>query len=418
METIESEILVVGGGGAGMSAAAAASARGADVVIVDDNPFYGGQIWRRGIESKAPAEASELIRRLDSNDVRFVAGTTIYDARPEGVIYGSAQGGNSRFLFDKLIIATGARERYLPFPGWTLPNVYGAGGLQALVKGGFSIEGKRIIVAGSGPLLLAVADYLHEKGGEVLFVAEQASAYELAKFAASMAFFPSKLRQALSFRIKSGAFKIQTGSFVEKALGNGKLDRVNVRTRRGSVAYDCDLLATGFHLVPNLELPQLLGCETTEHGVEVDEFQRTSVGDIYAVGETTGIGGIELSCIEGEIAGIAATGDTEVAKSLFKKRKKYSRFASMLNRTFRIRPELRDVVLEDTLVCRCEDITYDALKKFGSFRDAKLQTRCGMGPCQGRICGGAVEYLFGWENVSVRPPIFPVELGDLGNYEL
>lgn len=134
---------------------------------------------------------------------------------------------------------------------------------------------------------------------------------------------------------------------------------------------------------------------------------------VYAAGESTGIGGLELSLVEGEIAGLAAAGKREDARPLFGERAKQRRFADLLNRTFSLRDELKTLVAPETIVCRCEDVVFDRLRAHDSWRVAKLQTRCGMGPCQGRICGSAVEFLFDWKVESVRPPVLPVRVESL-----
>jgi hypothetical protein len=122
---------------------------------------------------------------------------------------------------------------------------------------------------------------------------------------------------------------------------------------------------------------------------------------------------LELSLVEGEIAGLAASGKHESARALFPFRAKQRKFANLLNRTFALRDELTKLPLPETIVCRCEDVTFERLREHHSWRAAKLQTRCGMGPCQGRVCGGAVEFLFGWRAESVRPPILPVKIDSL-----
>jgi NADPH-dependent 2,4-dienoyl-CoA reductase/sulfur reductase-like enzyme len=165
--------------------------------------------------------------------------------------------------------------------------------------------------------------------------------------------------------------------------------------------------------VPNLELAELVGCDIRDGVVSVDEFQQTSVPRVYSAGESTGIGGLELSLVEGEIAGLAAGGNHDEARRLFPTRAKQRRFADLLNRTFVLRDELKTLVEPDTIVCRCEDVVFDRLRAHDLWRAAKLQTRCGMGPCQGRICGSAVEFLFGWRPESVRPPVLPVRVESL-----
>jgi hypothetical protein len=148
--------------------------------------------------------------------------------------------------------------------------------------------------------------------------------------------------------------------------------------------------------------------------VEVDHVQQTSLAGIFCAGEPTGIGGVELSVIEGQIAGHAAAGREDLARSFFSARKKLWKFANALDRTFALRPELRKLAVAETIICRCEDVTYGRLQAQTSWRAAKLQTRCGMGPCQGRVCGPQTEFLFGWPPDSVRPPIFPARVQSLG----
>jgi NADPH-dependent 2,4-dienoyl-CoA reductase/sulfur reductase-like enzyme len=159
----------------------------------------------------------------------------------------------------------------------------------------------------------------------------------------------------------------------------------------------------------------LLGCEIERGAVKVNEFQQTSVPKVYGAGESTGIGGLELSLVEGEIAGLAIAGRHAEARRLFPVRAKQQRFGDLLNRTFALRDELKMLAEPETIVCRCEDVVYDRLRAHDSWRAAKLQTRCGMGPCQGRICGSAVEFLFGWQVESVRPPILPVRVESLSH---
>src|SRR5262249_6857519 len=161
------------------------------------------------------------------------------------------------------------------------------------------------------------------------------------------------------------------------------------------------------------ELAELLGCATEDGSVTVDEYQQTTVKYVYSAGESTGIGGLELSLIEGEIAGLAAADRRDEARKLFPIRERHRKFAEVLNRTVALRDELKYLAAPETIVCRCEDVTLERLRRHESWRAAKLQTRCGMGPCQGRVCGGAVEFLFGWRAESVRPPALPVRVESL-----
>ena len=292
-------------------------------------------------------------------------------------------------------------------------NVFGAGGLQALVKGGLKIDGKRIVIAGTGPLLLAVTEYLKSKGAVIVAIAEQASSGNITRFARSLWAVPSKLAQAAALRAKLIGIPYLTDCWVTSAAGEDKLESVTLTRHGKQRVRECDYLACGFHLVPNAELASLLGCEIKSGFVMVDEFQKTSRDNVYCAGEPTGIGGVEASLIEGKIAGFAATGERAEASGFFGQRAKSRDFAEKLNKAFALRDELKSLADDQTIVCRCEDVEFGRLKSFRTFRDAKLQTRCGMGPCQGRVCGPAVEFLFGWEPASIRPPIFPVRMDTL-----
>jgi D-hydroxyproline dehydrogenase subunit alpha len=399
------DVLVVGAGPAGMAAAWRAADNGLRVIVVDDNAAAGGQIWRGG-----PPEASVWFERIRSVDLQMFNGARVFGQPQTGMLLAETTDGVLELRYSSLILATGARERFLPFPGWTLPNVMGAGGLQALVKSGLAIEGKRVLVAGSGPLLLAVAAYLRKQGAEVLLIAEQASSVQLARFVVSLS---SKISQAFDLKRQLRGVPYRSGSWVVKADGEEKLESVTLFRGEKRWQESCDYLACGFHLVPNVELAELLGCAVKDGGVTVDEFQQTTVPQVYAAGEITGIGGLELSLVEGEIAGLAVARKHDAARKLFGVRVKQQRFADLMNRTFALRDELKHLAAPETMVCRCEDVEFGRLSAHRSWRAAKLQTRCGMGPCQGRICGSAIEFLFGWRAESVRPPVLPVRMESL-----
>lgn len=413
MNKVAADILIIGGGAAGMSAALSASSGRSSVLIVDDNPKLGGQIWRAELGKLKSPKALELLRKLDQDNIRIINGAQLFAKYSENSLLCETAGDTIEIEFEKLVLATGARELFLPFPNWTLPNVFGAAGLQALVKNGMPVENRRIVVAGTGPLLLVVAEYLKSKGANVLLIAEQTPAAKLNRFGARLVFQPFKMIQAMSLRAKLFRTPYLTNSFVVSAEGDEAVAMVNLSCDGRLREIECDILACGFHLVPNTEAASILGCDIENGCVLVDEFQETSVKNIFCAGEPTGIGGVELSLIEGTIAGFSAIGENERGKTYFRKRRALRSFANSLNDTFRLSDELRNLSESDTIVCRCEDVRFDELRHYGSFREAKLQTRCGMGACQGRICGSATEFLFDWEGNTIRPPIFPVKLGNL-----
>lgn len=431
MSRIASEILIIGGGAAGLAAAVAASANSA-VTIVDDNPHLGGQIWRAEMGKIKSPDAKRLIEQVDVGNVTIFNNAQVFGSNSHGCLLAETPGGRIELSFKKLILATGARERFLPFPGWTLQNVFGAGGLQAMVKGGLDVTNKRVVVSGTGALLLAVADHLKAKGANVICIAEQASAAKINRFALGLWRSPSKIAQAAVLRARLFGIPYLTDCWVTAASSEGPFDgnaslqkaargkgiapalgTVTLMRKGKSWTVECDYLACGFHLVPNVELAAVLGCEIEKGLVSVDDLQQTSVENIYCAGEPTGIGGVEASLIEGKIAGLAASGQIDAAHTHFSERDKTRRFGNALNETFAFRAELKSLAAPDTIVCRCEDVEYGRLTEFANFRDAKLQTRCGMGPCQGRICGAATHFLFGWKPGSVRPPIFPVKMENL-----
>lgn len=407
------DVLIVGAGPAGIAAACAAAESGARVAVVDDNPGPGGQIWRGLAEHSPSPQASDWYARLERAAVTHISGATVISQPAQNVLEAESSDRVLLLEYGKLVLATGARERFLPFPGWTLPGVMGAGGLQALVKSGLAISRKRVVIAGSGPLLLAVADYLRRRGARVLLIAEQAPASRIRAFGARLMWHPAKAWQALQLRRALAGTPYCPGTWAVAAGGGEKLEWVEITDGGSKSRIECDYLACGFHLVPNTELAELLGCEIARGGVRVNEWQETSGKDVYCAGEPVGIGGVETALVEGQIAGYAASGGRERARALFGKRERARRFAGLLERTFALRGELRTLAAPDTFVCRCEDVTHGRMAQYADWRSAKLQTRCGMGACQGRVCGPAAEFIFGWKVESVRPPIFPARVESL-----
>jgi NADPH-dependent 2,4-dienoyl-CoA reductase/sulfur reductase-like enzyme len=219
--------------------------------------------------------------------------------------------------------------------------------------------------------------------------------------------------EGAALRARLVGIPYKTDSWVVSAEGRTKLEQVNVVDKGKLRTLKCDYLACGFHLVPNTELASLLGCRIERGFVSVDDFQQTSVENVYCAGEPTGIGGLETSLVEGKIAGLAAAGNASEARYHFRECEKTRKFAGALERAFELRSELRSLAKDETFVCRCEDVPFARLREFDNWRDAKLQTRCGMGACQGRVCGPAAEFLFEWKPAGVRPPIFPVRLENL-----
>lgn len=407
------DVVIVGAGPAGIAAAVRCSENNCRVTLIDDNLSAGGQVWRGTSGVVKDAAASKWFGALRAQNISFRNGRVVAaDSATRQLIVESPEGA-ATVTWHKLILATGARELFLPFPGWTLPGVVGVGGLQALAKSGVPLANKRIVVGGSGPLLLAAADYLSSRGANILTIVEQASRRDLMRFGAALIHQPAKLLQALRLRVSLHGVAYRAGCWITHAEGSDNLQSVSVTDGRRTWMEQCDYAAVAYGLWPNTELASLLGCRLLGNAVAVDGGCCTSVTDVLCAGEATGIGGLGLSLVEGEIAGFTAAGEISAAKRLRPRHEAEKRFARKLSRAFVLRPELKTLSDSGTIVCRCEDVPIHRLQASSSWREAKLHTRCGMGPCQGRICGPALNFLFGWEASSVRPPIFPARIHTL-----
>ncbi len=322
------DVLIVGAGPAGMAAACCAANGAGRVAMVDDNPTAGGQIWRGGKEKLDTRDGQAWFDKLAQTNVELHTGVQVVAQVEPGVLWAETQQGGCELPHKKLIIATGARERFLPFPGWTLPNVMGAGGLPALVKSGYALEGKKVIVAGSGPLSLATGAYLRHHGADMVLIAEQAPWLRMIRFAAALPYLsPSKLIQGAGYKCTLLGVRYAANCWPVAAQGGSVLSSVTFSAGGKLWEYECDLLACGFGFVPNLELPMLVGCQIENGAVRVNQWQETSLSGVYCAGEPTGIGGVDLALIEGQIAGYAAVGKFAKAAKLFAARKRAWRFA-------------------------------------------------------------------------------------------
>ena len=442
-DVIVADMVIVGGGPAGIAAATRAAESGRRVVLLDESPQVGGQIWRHQPGRAIPI-ARRWIARLERSGATVLSGASVVDMReraraivpsrahvvPSGADVVPSEARDlllpKRFAVtgerhlhpllieaDAIVLATGARERFIPFPGWTMPGVIGIGGAQALLKAGMSFAGKRVVIAGSGPLLLPVAAALVADGARLLLVAEQGSRRAVARFATGLWRRPGALLQAARYRAGFAGTPYKTGTWVTAAHGDGRLQEVSVTDGTTTRTIACDVLCAAYGLVPNTELARLLGCETAHGAVVVDDRQETTVAGVYCVGESTGIGGVDLSLVEGEIGGLCAGDRDASAHALHGRRAGFRTMAHAMERAFAPRAELRELATPETIVCRCEDVPLGALSRHWSARQAKLYTRAGMGPCQGRVCGASLEFLFGWPADATRVPSEPALLSTL-----
>jgi D-hydroxyproline dehydrogenase subunit alpha len=407
------EVLVVGAGPAGLSAARASAETGASTMMVDESPQPGGQIWRAHHGRPHPL-AIPWIEVLANLGVEQRKGA-LFDLPEAGRAAILTDSGPMIIRYRSLVVATGARELFLPFPGWTLPGVYGVGGVQAMAKGGLNLQDRRVVIAGSGPLLLAVASGLRGMGAQIPLIAEQADRTRVASLLATLAGVPAKALQAAALKWELRGVPYRLGVWPVQALGEGRLEAVRLTDGRREWTIECDFLACSFGLVPNTELASLAGCRLNAGFVQVDERQRTTSPGVFAAGEATGIGGHSKAVAEGRVAGFAAAGDPIQADRAAVAARRERRFERALAKAFALRTEVAALAAPDTVVCRCEDVPRCALQDQPGWRAAKLHTRVGMGPCQGRICGPIAETIFGWSRERIQPPLMPVPLSALAD---
>ncbi|WP_443052078.1 FAD/NAD(P)-dependent oxidoreductase [Streptomyces sp. NBC_00250] len=444
------DLVVVGAGSAGLAGAVAASELGLSVALLDSSTQPGGQFYRHPAPTLGAVRPealhhdwsafADLRRRLDASGVDHLTGHHVWSVAKEtdGTWTAHALTGADgsadapvRIGARALLLATGAYERQLPFPGWTLPGVVGAGGAQAMLKSGLVLPGRRIVVAGSGPLLLAVASSLASAGARVPAVVEAAGYLRYGRTPRALVTNPRKAVEALvhaaalarhrvPVRLRSAVTEVHGTDRVE-AVTVSRLDRDWRPVRGTGRRIACDALAVGHGLVPQIELAVAVGCSTRALpdgtlGLALDALQESSVPGLWAAGETGGVGGAELARAEGELAGraIAArllgrrTGVGATA-GLRRRRDRMRAFADVMSAAHAPGPGWTGWLTDDTDVCRCEEVpagrVREAVAELGA-RDArtvKLLTRAGMGWCQGRMCGTAVSCLAA-DGATPEPP--------------
>ncbi|XIE81183.1 NAD(P)/FAD-dependent oxidoreductase [Streptomyces sp. SBR177] len=458
------DLAVVGAGPAGLAAAVTAADLGLTVTLLDAGARPGGQYYRHPAPALDAARAralhhdwptfAALLRRLRAHQAagrvhyaphrhvwavhRADRAWTLHARTAESAP--AAQPPAGPVTARALLLATGSYERHLPFPGWTLPGVLGAGGAQAMLKGGLVLPGRRIVVAGSGPLLLAVAGSLAGAGARVPAVVEAASYTGYGRSAATLLRNPAKLAEGARHgaALLRAHTRLLTRHAVVEAHGTDRVTAVTVarldrdwRPVPGTARrIPCDALAVGHGLVPELSLATALGCATRTApdgtaALVLDQELRTSVPGVWSAGETGGIGGAPLALAEGALAAHSVAAVPAPA-ALRRTRARLRAFADTMGAAHRPGTGWPEWLPDATDVCRCEEVpagrVREALAELGA-RDArtvKLLTRAGMGWCQGRMCGPAVAALCAGSAGSLgdavtdrRPLACPVPLREL-----
>jgi NADPH-dependent 2,4-dienoyl-CoA reductase/sulfur reductase-like enzyme len=465
-------ITIIGGGPAGLAAALSAADAGAKVRLIEASARLGGQYWRHLPESGPHPwtgqanlqsdykEGWELRTQvLDHPNIEVICDAQIWSVvRVDNTVtLHFLESGVDRTVETRaLILATGAYDRTLPFPGWDIPGVMTPGGAQALLKGSNVLAGKKIVLAGSGPFLLPVAAGLSQAGGEIVGLYE---AHQFRRWIfharVALANLPKLLQGVRYFRVlfskriflKRGFAVISAHAGSDGVLESVKVARIDsdFHILAGSErVVRCDVVAVGWGFTPDLSIAHSLGLQQ-EFGadgsavVSVDEMQATNQSGIFAAGEITGIGGADLSLTEGRIAGRTAADflkkiDRSVTRAkiatLLHTRNQQRDFARSLAQIYSVKDGWRSWLTEETIVCRCEEVSCGSLKEaiheLGAteVRSAKMFCRVGMGACQGRICSRSIIEIVAAENQlnptiqdhisSNNRPIFaPITLGQL-----
>ncbi len=471
------EVAVVGAGPAGLAAAAAAGEAGCTVTVVDAYARPGGQYYKQtpaDFGARTPealhhdfSVAARLFDRIGQTPgVRLLNDTSVWTAQVPadggpitlaltGGSADAADAADARELRARaVILAPGAYDRALPFPGWDLPGVLTAGAAQTLVKSQRVLPGRRILLAGAGPFLLPVATALAQGGAHVVAVLEATTPRGWARYAPTLWGHGDKLREGVDYTrlLRRHHVPLRFGRAVIRAEGDGRVERVTVARLTADwtpiagseEGLDVDTLCAGYGFTPSTELSYLLGCahryEPTQGSyiARRDGDMRSSRPGVYVAGEITGIGGSAVALPEGAIAGLAAARDLgRLSEAEFAARagayrrdlRRQQAFANTLNALFALRPGRLAWMTPDTIVCRCEEVTYGQVEtavREGHAHDVKAVkalTRCGMGLCQGRVCEHAIAAvtaaLSGRDPAEVgaftgRPIVKPVALGAIG----
>ena len=425
------DLVVLGAGPAGVAAANVASKEGAEVVIIDENSSAGGQIYRappnefqpqNSFKSDEFREGEKQRNILENSNLTALFKHRVWSVSSDLVVSTVGPNGLSSWHARSLIIANGALERIIPFPGWTIPGVIGLAASTILLKSQYVLPGQSTVVAGCGPLLIAVANGIIKSGGKVSAIIDLNSKSDWIKAFPRLFSRPDQLFKGMSWfaNIMKAGIKLYGGHAVTNTKQVDNVLRISIApiNSAGSILdsknqkiVEGDCLAIGHGLFPSTEITRLLKAKHIYDPLKggwvplIDDDFRSSIPGVYIAGDATGISGAFSAVQKGRIAGMAAVRDLNVMSSQKYKAKikseliilkKNENFGKAAVRLMKFRPELIQTITSETIVCRCEDVyrsEIDEAIESGArdMNQLKAWTRCGMGPCQGRTCSEAIE---------------------------
>ncbi|MGD8348910.1 MAG: NAD(P)/FAD-dependent oxidoreductase [Gammaproteobacteria bacterium] len=448
-------LLVIGAGPAGMAAAQAAAEQGVEVALVDEQPRPGGQIYRDAgsgpladpeLLGKDYAFGRQSIRNFRRSGAAYFPCTAVWYLDRErnlGVLH---HGAHRRLRAERIIIACGAQERPMPFPGWQLPGVMTAGAAQILLKSAALVPDESPVLAGSGPLLLLLAWQYLRAGIGIRALVDTTPAGSLWP---ALRYLPRALLAGdylfkgmqLVAAIRRARIPWYRQASELRADGEERLAGLRFRARGRQHEIETRLLLVHQGVIPALQVASAAGCESEWNPYQqcwqavVDRWGESSEAGIFVAGDGAAIGGARAAALAGQLAGLQAARQLglleparrdRLAGPIRKAQLRHLSLRPFLDRYYR----LDEVALQpddDTLLCRCEEIgaaQIRAVARLGCSgpNQAKAFTRCGMGPCQGRFCGSGVEWILARQQAvgvdrigryNSRPPLQPVTLGQL-----
>jgi NADPH-dependent 2,4-dienoyl-CoA reductase/sulfur reductase-like enzyme len=416
--------LIVGAGPAGIRAAATLVAAGLRPIVIDEAPACGGQIYRQplvpdGREAKARygSEAPKA-RRLHGEFARlqdkldYLPNSLVWNIA-DGIADVAMHGGQKRLAHDGLILATGAMDRILPVPGWTLPGVFSLGGSQIALKAQGCVIGSRVVFVGTGPLLYLVAWQYLKAGVKVVAVLDAAPLSARQAMVKALPTFPAIVLRGTRFiaemMMKGVAF--QYGINKLRFEGTRRVEGVSFEVRGKRRHLSCDGAGFGLGLKSEAQLADLAGCRFSFNErdrvflPEMDDARRSSVAGVYLAGDGSGIAGADAAELSGERAALSLIEDRGLAIDraravvLEKELHKISAFRTVLEQSFPFPSHWIADLPDETTVCRCEEIDVSTIRNAADhfaiveMNRLKAVSRVGMGRCQGRVCGAAAAEL-------------------------